>query len=111
MNKKYYIGIDIGGSKVHFGLIDAKLNIIHDKKVLLKKTGNIKKDLGFIISNLKSFFDENIIKAKDIKHIGVCVPSVLNKEKNEIIWTPNLDGWENDAIGRLYWVLALIARK
>lgn len=102
MIKNFFIGIDIGGSKVHFGLIDKNLDILNDKKVLLIKTGCIEKDLDFILSDLKKFLNENSLKNEDLEHIGICVPSVLDKKRESVLWTPNIEGWENYNIKRYF---------
>ncbi|MBM3702718.1 MAG: ROK family protein [Actinobacteria bacterium] len=95
MNKKYLIAIDIGGTKVHYGLFNNKFKILNDSKRPIKSTRNIFKDFTCIVNDLKSFLNKLSIKTTEIRCIGVCVPSVIDSETDTIIWTPNLKNWKN----------------
>lgn len=95
MNKKYLIAIDIGGTKVHYGLFNNKFKILNDTKRPIKSTGNIFEDFACIVNDLKSFLDKSSIKTPEIRCIGVCAPSVIDSETDTIIWTPNLRDWKN----------------
>lgn len=95
MDKNYLIAIDIGGTKVHYGLFNNKFAILDDIKRPIKNTGNIFEDFACIVNDLKSFLDKSSIKTPEIRCIGVCAPSVIDSETDTIIWTPNLGNWKN----------------
>lgn len=95
MDKKYLIAIDIGGTKVHYGLFNNKFAILDDIKRPIKNTGNIFEDFVCIVNDLKSFLDKSSIKTPEIRCIGVCAPSVIDSTTDTIIWTPNLENWKN----------------
>ncbi|MCL4415556.1 MAG: ROK family protein [Actinobacteria bacterium] len=93
MDKKL-LGIDIGGSKVQIGLIDKELNLLDEKKVII--TGLTKDSiLDYIEENIFRILNKNKLSKVDIELIGISTPSVINEERDTILWSPNLPGWEN----------------
>lgn len=95
MEKKYLIAIDIGGTKVHYGLFNDKFEILGDIKRPIKNKGNIFNDFACIVDNLKSFLNKSSVKIPEIICIGVCAPSVIDSKTDTIVWTPNLRNWKN----------------
>lgn len=92
--EKKLLGIDIGGSKVQVGLIDKGLNLLDENKVII--TGLPKdKILYHIEESIFKIFKKNKLNKADIELIGISTPSVINEERNTILWSPNLPGWEN----------------
>jgi len=75
MSKDYYIGVDIGGTKIHLGLLDKKINIISDKKIISSYPGEVRKDFLNLVKYLSTFLKENHINIQDIEFIGICTPS------------------------------------
>ncbi len=95
MDKKYLIAIDIGGTKVHYGLFNNKFKVLNDAERPIKSTGNVFKDFTCIVNDLKSFLDKSSVKTTEIRCAGVCAPSVIDSKTDTIIWTPNLGNWKN----------------
>jgi len=94
MSKDYYIGIDVGGTKVLTALAD-------EKGLILKKAQEpTEADKGeeAIISNIKKSIDRVInnspITKKEVKRIGIGSPGPLDLEKGLIIENSNLS-WTN----------------
>jgi len=94
MSKDYYIGIDVGGTKVLTALAD-------EKGLILKKAQEpTEADKGeeIIISNIKKSIDRVInnspITKKEVKRIGIGSPGPLDLEKGLIIENSNLS-WTN----------------
>lgn len=92
-NKKY-ISIDVGGSKLHIAILDGEYNILFDRKIILEDK-NIKIVLNNTVNIIKELLSESDLKTEDIKIVGISVPSVINMNRDTVIWSPNLEGWEN----------------
>ncbi|MDO5026249.1 MAG: ROK family protein [Tissierellia bacterium] len=83
----YTIGVDIGGTNARIALLDENFNII--KKTSLETKDN---DFDFLIDSIADHI--NGIDEKGLaKHIGVCSPGPLDKEKGMILDAPNLPNW------------------
>ena len=88
MEKKYVIGVDLGGTKIYTALVDLNGNIIKEKVVETLASegdeavlGRIKNTIDYVIEGT----DVNLIKA-----IGIGSPGPLDSKKGIIIETPNL---------------------
>jgi len=92
-NKKY-ISIDVGGSKLHIAILDGEYNILFDRKIILEDK-NIKIVLNNTVNIIKELLSESDLKTEDINIVGISVPSVINMNRDTVIWSPNLEGWEN----------------
>ena len=93
MDKKL-IGIDIGGSKVQVGLMDKELNLLDENKVVII---GLSKDkiIDYAEESIFKILNKNKLSKTDIELIGISTPSVINEERDTILWSPNLPGWEN----------------
>jgi len=87
LGKNYFIGIDIGGSKISGAVILGK-KIIKFERLELKKSKNKKSYLEDLFSfiNLLIF---NIPKRK-IGGIGIAVPGLVDYKTGKVIFCPNL---------------------
>lgn len=86
--EKYALGIDIGGTKICYGIVDANGNIISDvKKTPTPKTVQEIKD------TLKNIIDENYDK---IDVVGLSSAGAVNLENTRVLSsTPNLPAGYN----------------
>ncbi len=92
--RKYYIGIDLGGTNVVVVVVDKKGKIYGYKQ--FPTSGE--KGPEFIIKNIS----DNVIKLgnelkisfKDIKNIGIGSPGPLDSKKGIIMGAVNLPGWK-----------------
>jgi glucokinase len=107
MSKKYYLGIDLGGTNIKTGVVD------EDAKVLSKySTPTLAEDGGpkGILTRMGQAGEAAIKQAglniDDIVAIGVGAPGALSHKDGIIIAPPNLPGWKNvpvrDAISEYF---------
>ncbi|MBM6614922.1 ROK family protein [Desemzia sp. RIT804] len=68
-----YIGVDLGGTFIKLGTVDAKGNILHRKKI------DTKNDTAYILSKIKKYVDS---QREDylISGVGVSLPGVIQKD-------------------------------
>lgn len=88
MDKKYVIGVDLGGTKIYTALVDLEGNIINEKIVETLAAEGEEAVAGRIINTIDSVIagvDKDLIKA-----IGIGSPGPLDAKKGIIIETANL---------------------
>lgn len=89
MKEKYYIGIDVGGTKIFAGLTTAKGKILST----LKKATPAKAKPLVIVNTIIDIIHELLTNAhqslNDVTAIGIAIPGVVNAQ-GDIIITPNL---------------------
>lgn len=87
--KKRYIGIDIGGTKIAAGLVDARGGILLRKKISSSgKSGReVVKDLSSLISKL---LHKGGARAAQVEAVGIAVPGLVDTVSGRIITTPNM---------------------
>ncbi len=117
--KKYYLGIDIGGTNLRFGIVDEsgaiesedfrsfplKINELTqdycatpeditsgtDLDRSISDSGT-KRQIKFVIENLRCFLEKNV--RYNISGIGVGVAGQINEKTGGIVFSPNLN-WRN----------------
>ena len=91
MDKKWYIGIDIGGTKSAVLLIDNDGNI-EDRKQRPTSKGkdNWQPTIEFFVETIEQY-----IHKKEIKSIGISCGGPLDSGKGIISSPPNLPGWDD----------------
>ncbi|MFN2340765.1 MAG: ROK family protein [Halanaerobium sp.] len=92
--KEYYLGLDIGGTKILTGLADMKGNIItRSRRETEAELGEDK-----IIENMLATIDDVLKKggvtADEVKTLGIASPGPLDPKKGIIIENANLS-WKN----------------
>lgn len=88
MEKKYVVGVDLGGTKIYTALVDLEGNIIKEKTVETLAHEGEQAVMGRIIDTINYVIDE---ADKDlIKSIGIGSPGPLDIKKGLIVETPNL---------------------
>lgn len=78
-----YLGIDIGGSSIKFGIIDDKYKIIF--KEIIEISPKSKKPIVEIINDAIASTQKNF---KNIQSIGIGIPGIINNGK--VIISPNI---------------------
>lgn len=98
--KRYFAGIDIGGTNIKYGIFDAFGNIIfREQKPTLSEKGP--QALLHLVTNIGErllyFAAEEEL---DIRHIGVGSPGAVNTKSGTVIGPcPNIEGWTGTQIG------------
>lgn len=98
MNKKYLLGIDIGGTKcaVILGYAgDADEKIIERVAFPTCVERGWQKVIDEIISTADSVLEKNNIKNENINGIGISCGGPLDSKKGIIMCPPNLPDWDN----------------
>ncbi len=90
MEKRYFIAVDLGATKVETALCDTEGNIRHQQKRLLaKRQGAEVAEL--IVEEVEKLL--HLESQTKISGIGICVPGIANQTEGTV-WAPNIGGWD-----------------
>jgi glucokinase len=91
---KLILGIDIGGTKIAGGLLNAKGRMIESDIVPTLADKGREVSLGQVLKIVGRLIKK--AGGKDnLQGIGICSPGPLNPKTGVVLTTPNLPGWQN----------------
>jgi len=93
----YFIGVDIGGTKVAAGLVDTSGVITHQTRTPMVATDAVAglAAVTSAIDSVRAATGLNPEMQGSIVAIGICAPGPLNPQTGVVINPPNLPGWRN----------------
>jgi len=97
---EYFLGIDIGGTKCAIVVGDKSFNIFKGIQFETKTERGYLEILNEFFSNLDKLFTEFPIKS--VRQIGISCGGPLDSEKGVIYSPPNLPGWDNVPIVKMF---------
>lgn len=86
----YYIGIDIGGTKIVYGLFDEKLNLLDKQKQLSDDKLEGTEYFSVIVNGIIEFIRDEQLSLSDIKGIGIGMAGFVDFEQGKLIRSPSL---------------------
>lgn len=92
--RKYYIGIDLGGTFIKGGIVDDLGNILITDKVPTESEKGADRVATNIANLCKAMLSNVNMTASDIVGIGMGVPGMIDSSKGEVVYSNNL-GWEH----------------
>lgn len=92
--ESYWIGFDLGGTKMLAGVFDADLKQLSRKRKRTRAHEGLDAGLDRIKQLIRAALKEADIDAKQIAGIGIACPGPLNLEDGVILEAPNLS-WRN----------------
>lgn len=102
-----YIGIDLGGSHIGFGLLDESFNIIKKEKVLITRQTEVQQIIYLLKEGIKNLLDKSVkyigigfpglcdiktkivTRASNVNFSSVCIPEIIEKEFNIPVYLDN----------------------
>jgi glucokinase len=93
----YFIGVDVGGTKVAAGLVNSCGKIVHQTRVPMVPS-DAAAGLAAVISaidSVRAAINVGLTLQTQISGIGICAPGPLNPHTGVVINPPNLPGWRN----------------
>lgn len=95
---KYFCGIDLGGTKIHIGIVTKKGKILKDVKIPTKVEAGPKHALQRITASIFDLLQELNLTCEDLEGIGIGSPGPLDTQRGIILKSSNLSGWENTQV-------------
>lgn len=89
------LGIDIGGTKVAAGLVDAGGTILFQVRVPMIATGTAEAGFSSVADAINAIFEGRPDARSSLAGIGICSPGPLDPRTGVVINPPNLPCWRN----------------
>lgn len=89
-----YAGVDVGGTNIKIGLVDANGTILADNFIRTDTNKDYKGILDDIVADIKLLCNETGVDYHDIGGIGVGVPGVVDSRTGTVSYSANL-GWRD----------------
>ena len=86
-----YVGVDVGGTKVAAGVVDAKGRILSQVRVPMIARGTADEGLNAVLGAI----EQVIAGISGVAGIGICSPGPLDPATGVILNPPNLPCWRN----------------
>lgn len=95
--RKYYIGIDLGGTFIKGGIVDDEGNIIVRDKLPTESEKGADGVANNIASLCKILLEKANMSSSDVVGVGMGVPGMIDSENGMVIYSNNL-AWKDFAI-------------
>jgi glucokinase len=92
------LGIDVGASKLAFGLADNAGRLAERRRLPWAPSGDAEHDLEAIVHAAQSFLVDADLGRGALEAIGICAPGPLDPALGIVIGPPNLPGWRDVAL-------------
>jgi glucokinase len=93
--QRIYLGVDIGGTKVAAGLVDARGNILSKTRVPMPGRGTEAQALAAVEQAIAAALETKPRLRRAVAAIGISCPGPLDPGSGVIINPPNLPCWRN----------------
>ncbi|MCF7707343.1 MAG: ROK family protein [Verrucomicrobia bacterium] len=91
---KYYVGVDLGGTKILCGVFTSELEFIGKAKKTTKPERGYTVVKERIVRCIREAVDECDLELKHIRAIGIGSPGSIDEDKGSVIFAANLN-WTN----------------
>jgi glucokinase len=93
--RTFSLGVDIGGTKVAAGLVDAEGNILFHTRVPMPARGSAAEGFAAVQSAIEAVFASDPETRSSLTGIGICAPGPLDPISGVILNPPNVPCWRN----------------
>jgi glucokinase len=91
---EYYVGVDLGGTKILAGVFDDKLGCIARSKMSTKSERGAEGVIERIARCVKDAVDECDLDLKQVRAVGIGAPGAVDAGTGRVIFAPNLQ-WQD----------------
>ena len=91
------VGIDLGGSHLHFALADFRGEILQDSDKKIRPEDGPRKLIGEIVEGARALTAKG---GGRLRAVAIGVPSPVDAERGVVAFAYNLPGWKNIHLGR-----------
>lgn len=90
MAKKFYIGVDVGGTKIAAGLVSPGGEILGWEKASTPRAKSAAEVMKVIVRAVRDVISDAGLKARRLKAIGIGVPGLVDAESGRVLVAPNI---------------------
>lgn len=94
-NKKWCLGIDIGGTKILSGILDRRFRILSEIKSKLESHRGEKFFFKTLTKDIETLIKKEKIHARKISVIGIGCPGMIETKKGMVRLSPNISFMKN----------------
>ena len=95
--RKYYIGIDLGGTFIKGGIVDDVGNILVQDKIETRRENGASAVAQRIVMLAKSLLESANMSESDVVGLGIGVPGMIDSKNGRVVYSNNLE-WKDFAI-------------
>jgi len=95
------VGIDLGGTKILAGVVDAKGKIIGQAKRATKPEDGVEAVIERMAKTVREAVNTAELSSGDIAAVCSCAPGTIDAERGVVRFAPNLHNWENVPLAKL----------
>jgi len=92
--KDYFVGVDLGGTKILAGVFDAQLKAVGQARLSTKAQRGPDNVIERVARCVHDAVDECDLSLKQVRAVGIGAPGAVNPETGRVIFAPNLD-WKD----------------
>jgi len=93
--ENYFVGVDLGGTKILAGLFDNSLECVGTVKVSTKAQRGRETVLSRIERCVRDAVDEADLNMKQVRGVGIGAPGAVDFSTGTVLFAPNLEGWKD----------------
>ena len=94
------VGIDLGGTNIQIGVVDAQARVTHRLGKKSKADEGADAVIGRIVKGVNEVCEEADLRVKDLAGIGIAAAGAIDVTKGVVLESPNLQ-WHNLPLKRL----------
>jgi len=91
----YYVGVDLGGTKILAGVFKHSLEGVTTTKLSTKSQRGVDAVIERVARCVQDAVDEADLSLKQIAGIGIGAPGAVDFANGSVIFAPNLEGWKD----------------
>lgn len=91
MKKKFFIGIDVGGTKISLALVNSKGKIILKDKIPTPYKASSQQIVKVIAQLIRNITKQAQAKNKKLAGIGIGIPGIVDSQRGVVVSTPNIN--------------------
>lgn len=95
MNSRYVLGVDIGGTKIAVGLVDAGGKQVAGGRIPTLAGEGPERVIDRLLALCRQVLDDAAVPTEQIAGIGISCAGPIDMEKGLIKTAPNLPGWSD----------------
>lgn len=93
------IGVDLGGTNMQLGVVDADGTIIAQRKKKTKAFKGVDALFDRLVGAIEAVCDDADIELSSVEGVGVAVAAAVDRDRGMVLEAPNL-GWEDFPLAR-----------
>jgi glucokinase len=97
---EYFVGVDLGGTKILAGVFDDKLTCLGRSKMSTKSERGPEEVVDRIARCARDAVDECDLDFKQVRALGIGAPGAVDRESGRVIFAPNLQ-WQDVPLKKL----------